>query len=360
MTSSQVKLDSVSKSFGDLTVIDSISLSVPEGDFLVLLGPSGCGKSTLLRMIAGLETISDGELTIAEVRANETHPRDRNIAMVFQNYALYPHMSIAENIAYPLKLAGISKAARAAKVNEVSSLLELQDLLDRKPAQLSGGQRQRVAMGRALVRDPSLFLMDEPLSNLDARLRQQMRKDIKALHEKLKVTTLYVTHDQIEAMTMADKVVLLNKGRVQQVGTPKQIYAYPENLFVARFIGNPAMNIVDDTGTCRTISRQIFGESEGEENVTLGFRPEVIKLLGEVEQDNAEIQLPTVVEQVEMLGSESLCHLVHNSVAGVEVRLVAKISGDQTSMKGAHVTASIQPKDIHFFNRETGQRISVQ
>ncbi len=357
MAKGQVQLDSVSKSFGALKVIDDITLSVADGDFVVLLGPSGCGKSTLLRMIAGLETVSDGDLSIGGMRVNEEHPSDRNIAMVFQNYALYPHMSIKDNIGYPLKLAGIAKAQRDAKILQVAKLLELQDLLGRKPAQLSGGQRQRVAMGRALVRDPMLFLMDEPLSNLDARLRQQMRKDIKALHEELRVTTLYVTHDQVEAMTMADQVVLLDKGKIQQIGSPKEIYNRPENLFVAKFIGNPAMNIIEDVSTCRLFLKRFDFDGSGSEYPLVGLRPENIGIAPFEGVAPTSLMFEARVEQVEMLGSESLCHLTLQVDGGVKTTITSKLNGDRSALKGERVQLSIEPLDLHLFERATGRRL---
>ena len=247
MTSqSHVRATALGLNFGDYRALDSLSFDVEDGEFFVLLGPSGCGKSTLLRAISGLETLDDGVLEIAGSDVTDTHPRDRNIAMIFQNYALYPHFTVRRNIAYPLHVAGWSRADQKAKVAEVADLLELTPYLDRKPSELSGGQRQRVAMGRALVREPALFLMDEPLSNLDAKLRQQMRVELKRLQKQLGITTLYVTHDQVEAMTMADRIMILNAGRIEQIGTPKEVYARPASLFVAAFIGSPPMNFIKE------------------------------------------------------------------------------------------------------------------
>ncbi|MBB2836771.1 UNVERIFIED_ORG: multiple sugar transport system ATP-binding protein [Rhizobium etli] len=242
-----VSLHDVSKAYGAVDVIHGISLHIEDGEFVALVGPSGCGKSTLLRMIAGLEEITDGEIAIGGNVVNGMTPRERNIAMVFQSYALYPHMTVAENMGFNLKLAGVQKPEIEARVAEAARMLDLAQLLDRKPAQLSGGQRQRVAMGRAIVRNPAVFLFDEPLSNLDAKLRVQMRSEIKTLHQKVKTTSIYVTHDQIEAMTLADRIVVLNQGRVEQSGTPLELYKKPANLFVAAFIGSPAMNMLDGT-----------------------------------------------------------------------------------------------------------------
>jgi len=273
-----LSLRNVKKSYGDTAVIHGIDLEVAAGEFIVIVGPSGCGKSTLLRMVAGLETITAGELFIGADRVNDREPMDRNIAMVFQNYALYPHMSVAQNMGYALKIAGRPKAEIAARVAEAARLLQIDPYLDRKPRDLSGGQRQRVAMGRAIVRDPAVFLFDEPLSNLDAKLRVQMRLEIKALQRKLGVTALYVTHDQVEAMTLADRMVVMNAGRAEQVGTPLEVYERPATLFAAQFIGSPAMNLVDavaEAGAVRLADgTRLPIASAAEGPVTLGLRPE--------------------------------------------------------------------------------------
>ena len=237
-------LRGLKKAYDGKQVLHGINLDIHDGEFVVLVGPSGCGKSTLIRMVAGLEDISEGQLSIDGQSMNDVDPSERGCAMVFQNYALYPHMTVRENIAYPLKIAGLSRAEVARRVAEAARVLDLEAYLDRRPAQLSGGQRQRVAMGRAIVRDPQVFLFDEPLSNLDAKLRVQMRTEIKELHQRLKTTTIYVTHDKIEAMTMADKIVVLNKGRIEQVGAPLELYNHPANVFVAGFIGSPSMNLL--------------------------------------------------------------------------------------------------------------------
>src|SRR6185369_11484971 len=242
-----VAIRAVRKSYGEVEVVHGITLDIEDGSFVVLLGPSGCGKSTLLRMIAGLETVTKGDIEIAGKRVNDVHPKDRNIAMVFQNYALYAHMNVADNMSFSLKLAKRPQSEIDAQVNWAAKILNLEPYLKRYPRELSGGQRQRVAMGRAIVRDPAVFLFDEPLSNLDAKLRVAMRAEIKALHQRLKTTTVYVTHDQIEAMTMADRIVVMHDGIIEQIGTPLELYDRPANLFVAGFIGSPAMNML--TGT---------------------------------------------------------------------------------------------------------------
>ena len=259
-----VALQNIKKSFGSTAVIHGIDVEVADGEFIVIVGPSGCGKSTLLRMIAGLETVTSGDVLIDGDNVNHKEPMHRDIAMVFQNYALYPHMSVRQNMGYGLKIAGLPKNAIAARVEEAAQLLELQTLLDRKPRQLSGGQRQRVAMGRAIVRQPAVFLFDEPLSNLDAKLRVQMRLEIRELQKKLGVTSFYVTHDQVEAMTMADKIVVLQNGVIEQVGSPLELYRNPRNLFVAGFIGSPKMNLLQGT------------EAAVHKAHTIGIRPEHI------------------------------------------------------------------------------------
>ena len=243
----EIALRGVRKSYGKTEVVHGVNLDIAHGELVVILGPSGCGKSTLLRMVAGLEAITAGEIAIGGKVVNKLEPRERGCAMVFQNYALYPHMSVADNIGYALKIAGLAKAARLEKVRKVAALLGLTEFLDRKPGQLSGGQRQRVAMGRAMIREPKVFLYDEPLSNLDARLRVAMRVEIRKLHQRLGTTTLFVTHDQIEAMTLADRIVVMNKGVVEQVGTPGDVYNRPETTYVAGFIGTPGLNLISGT-----------------------------------------------------------------------------------------------------------------
>ncbi len=242
-----VDLNAVKKRFSNTEVIHGVSAAIADGEFIVIVGPSGCGKSTLLRMVAGLESVSEGEIKIGGNRVNELEPMDRDIAMVFQNYALYPHMSVRENMGYGLKIAKLPKAEIVQKVEAAAKLLQLEDYLDRRPRDLSGGQRQRVAMGRAIVREPAVFLFDEPLSNLDAKLRVQMRLEIRDLQSRLGITSLYVTHDQVEAMTMADRMIVMNAGRAEQIGTPLEVYQRPQTLFAAQFIGSPSMNVLDGT-----------------------------------------------------------------------------------------------------------------
>ncbi len=303
-----VEMRNVLKSYGSLQVIHGISLDIDDGEFVAFVGPSGCGKSTLLRMIAGLEGISGGEIEIGETVVNDLAPKERDIAMVFQNYALYPHMTVARNMGFSLRLQGASKAEITEKVNHAASILGLGHLLDRYPRHLSGGQRQRVAMGRAIVRDPQVFLFDEPLSNLDAKLRVQMRSEIKSLHQRLKTTTVYVTHDQVEAMTLADKIVVLNGGRIEQAGPPLELYDNPRTLFVAGFIGSPSMNFIQ--GTVRAGDRVMLETddglliplpakiaSEAGRRVTFGFRPEHILV------DQAGVEARVLV--VEPTGSET-------------------------------------------------------
>ncbi|MBB4145751.1 ABC transporter ATP-binding protein [Rhizobium rhizoryzae] len=299
-----VSIRNVKKSYGAVKTIHGISVDVEDGEFVTLVGPSGCGKSTLLRMIAGLESITDGDISIAGRVVNNVPPKDRDIAMVFQNYALYPHMTVAENMGFSLQLKGLPKAEISAKVKKAAEILSLEKLLDRHPRQLSGGQRQRVAMGRAIVRDPQVFLFDEPLSNLDAKLRVQMRTEIKAMHQRLKTTTVYVTHDQIEAMTMADKIVVMHGGIIEQVGAPLELYDRPANLFVAGFIGSPSMNVLE--GRIEP-SGFAFGDlifpiadapsASSGQPARYGFRPEHLVLSGE--------GIPMEVVVVEPTGSET-------------------------------------------------------
>ena len=280
---SKVILKNVVKRYDTKTIINDVSLEIKDKEFLVLVGSSGCGKSTILRMIAGLEDISDGQIFIGDKCVNNVHPKDRDIAFVFQSYALYPHMTVYENIAFPLKMRGLSKVEIDKKVQEAAEILNLTELLNRKPKQLSGGQRQRVALGRAIVRNPKVFLMDEPLSNLDAKLRVQMRSEIKKLHERLQTTFIYVTHDQTEALTMGDRIVVLDKGVIQQVDEPEEIYYNPANTFVGGFIGSPSMNfieadIVDGSVSINNCSVRLSDEQlqllNGRERVIIGIRPE--------------------------------------------------------------------------------------
>lgn len=286
-----VNLHGITKSFGKTDVIHGIDVDIEDGEFIVIVGPSGCGKSTLLRMVAGLETVTGGEVQIGGVGVNDREPMDRDIAMVFQNYALYPHMSVFDNMAYGLKIAKTPKAEIAERVNEAATLLQLEDYLQRRPRELSGGQRQRVAMGRAIVRKPAVFLFDEPLSNLDAKLRVQMRLEIKQLQRRLGVTSLYVTHDQVEAMTLADRMIVMNAGRADQIGAPLEVYANPQTEFVAGFIGSPPMNF---------LPADMAGDAP-QNAKTLGIRPEHLKLAASGTQ--------AVVIYTEALGAETLVHV---------------------------------------------------
>ena len=360
---------------GGLKAVNDVTLTVDDGEFLVLLGPSGCGKSTLLRMIAGLETVTEGGLTIDGGEVKGVHPRDRDIAMVFQNYALYPHMTVRKNLAYPLRLQKVPKPERDAKVRQVAELLEIEGELDRRPASLSGGQRQRVAMGRALVREPSVFLMDEPLSNLDARLRMQMRSEIAALQRKLGITTVYVTHDQVEAMTMADRIVIMNEGRVQQIGRPTEVYEHPANLFVAGFIGSPPMNFFAARRTSGGITVgdceiAVGGDlnADGGIDAIVGVRPEDVQL-GEAGANH--LPLDASVVAVETLGAESLCH-VETDLTGVAVeagRMTAdpvgghafllRTRGNRADLAGRTTRLRVDISALRVFDPRTGRAVAL-
>ena len=345
-----VELSDIRKSYGSLEVIHGVSLSIDDGEFIALVGPSGCGKSTLLRMIAGLEDITDGEVFIGDRVVNPLTPRERNIAMVFQSYALYPHMTVAENMGFNLKLSGVAKPEIERKVGDAARMLALTELLDRKPSQLSGGQRQRVAMGRAIVRDPAVFLFDEPLSNLDAKLRVQMRTEIKALHQRLGSTMVYVTHDQIEALTMADKIVLMNDGRVEQMGPPLELYDRPANLFVAGFIGSPAMNMIegeiaDDGFRAGGVTLPLLPGIAARGRAICGIRPEHLVL--------ADDGLPATVKLVEPMGSETQVTMAlgDQTIIGVFRERLSAHPGETIRVRPA-------PDLIHLFDAETGQRIN--
>ena len=323
-----ITLRNVSKVFGEAKVIPSIDLDINDGEFVVFVGPSGCGKSTLLRLIAGLEDVSGGDIIIDGQNATDAAPAKRGLAMVFQSYALYPHMSVRSNIAFPLKMAGIDKAEIDRKVSDAARVLNLTDYLERKPRQLSGGQRQRVAIGRAIVRQPSAFLFDEPLSNLDAALRVNMRLEISELHQQLKTTMIYVTHDQVEAMTMADKIVVLNRGNIEQVGSPLDLYRKPANLFVAGFIGSPRMNLI--TGA--------YAEAKG--GKTVGIRPEHIGLSKDAGTWEGTV---TVAEH---LGSDTFMHL---DVPGVGM-LTARAGGEFGVRHGDRVYLTPDESKLHRFD----------
>ncbi|MFB9953143.1 ABC transporter ATP-binding protein [Rhizobium puerariae] len=350
-----VTLSNAKKSYGSLDVIHGVRLAIEDGEFIALVGPSGCGKSTLLRMIAGLEEITEGDVLIGGKVVNELTPRERNIAMVFQSYALYPHMTVAENMGFNLRLSGVPRQAIAERVAEAARMLDLMPLLNRKPAQLSGGQRQRVAMGRAVVRNPAVFLFDEPLSNLDAKLRVQMRSEIKSLHQKVGTTSIYVTHDQIEAMTLADRIVVLNQGRVEQEGTPMELYKTPANLFVAAFIGSPAMNLLDGTvdgedgaaavrlvdGTAIRIAPD--RKVRRGQAIKVGLRPEHLG------PGTGGTMLAGQTLLVEPTGAQT--HVVFD-LAGQQV--VAIVDGEYPARYGVRFETSILAEQVHVFDRESG------
>ncbi|WP_292976827.1 sn-glycerol-3-phosphate ABC transporter ATP-binding protein UgpC [Mycobacterium sp.] len=384
----EIVLDRVTKSYPDgALAVQEFSLTIAEGEFIILVGPSGCGKSTTLNMIAGLEDISSGELRIGGRRVNDKAPKDRDIAMVFQSYALYPHMTVRQNIAFPLTLAKMKKADIAKKVEDTAKILDLTEVLDRKPAQLSGGQRQRVAMGRAIVRQPKAFLMDEPLSNLDAKLRVQMRGEIARLQRRLGTTTVYVTHDQTEAMTLGDRVVVMRAGVVQQIGTPDELYERPANLFVAGFIGSPAMNFFP-AGLTSTGLRLPFGEvtltppvlealaaHPAPEDVIVGVRPEHLKdaaLIDGYERISA-LTFEVKVDMVESLGAdkyvyfttegsavhaEQLSDLEDESGSG-EHEFVARVPAASKAAKGATIELAFDPTQIAVFDPGTGANLTL-
>jgi multiple sugar transport system ATP-binding protein len=354
-----IEISRVWKSFGATPVLKGIDLDIQSGEFVVLVGPSGCGKSTLLRLIAGLEELSSGEIRIGDIRVNDLPPKDRDIAMVFQSYALYPHMNVADNMSYSLRLRRTPREKIAAAVKQAADMLGLQALQDRKPRALSGGQRQRVAMGRAIVRTPKAFLFDEPLSNLDARLREQMRFEIRRLHRELGATSVYVTHDQIEAMTMADRIVAMDGGIVQQVGTPLELYDDPDNIFVAGFIGSPAMNFLDAVanpvadkleiragnallGTlAHTLARSIVGK------VVAAIRPERISL-----EPPGSTGVPAIVDLVEPTGLGTVVHL---SLAGQSIKVFTTTR--PTLAVNEPVRLRISPEDVRLFSPVDGTRL---
>jgi multiple sugar transport system ATP-binding protein len=347
--------------------VDALDLDIADGEFLVLVGPSGCGKSTSLRMLAGLEDVNSGEIRIGERDVTDLPPKERDIAMVFQNYALYPHMSVGENMGFALKIAGVSKDERERRVREAAKLLDLADYLERKPKALSGGQRQRVAMGRAIVREPQVFLMDEPLSNLDAKLRVQTRTQIASLQRRLGVTTVYVTHDQVEAMTMGDRVAVLKDGILQQCDTPREMYDRPRNVFVAGFIGSPAMNIAEVelvNGGARIgrtvvpIPRHIAeaAAAEGTGRVTIGFRPESLEIA-----EGGGQGFEVTVNVVEELGSDAYLYgtlVDHEAADALEsTDIVARVNARRPPRKGETVRLAIRPDEEHAFSTKTGLRL---
>jgi len=347
----EIQLRNVSKRWGSFVGVHDFNLTIPDQEFLVLLGPSGCGKTTTMRMIAGLEDASGGDIFVDGKRINDLDPKDRDVAMVFQSYALYPNMNVFENIRFPLKVRGIPSSEHHDRVMRASAMVELDDFLHRKPAELSGGQRQRVALARAVVREPNVFLMDEPLSNLDAKLRVSTRAQIKNLSHELKTTTIYVTHDQIEAMTLADRVVVMNEGVVQQVGTPTDIYDNPANTFVAGFIGSPAMNLVEgkvENGTFKAEGVSVSGLSTDHSgDITLGFRAEDASVAGSTAQANS------TVYSLELLGEATMVTMR----AGGTI-LSVKSGKDYRTQIGDPVSVSIPAAICHLFNSETGERLS--
>ena len=388
-----IKISSVGKVYPNGTrALEDVNIEINDGEFVVLVGPSGCGKTTLLRMVAGLEDITEGEISIADNIVNEVAPKDRDIAMVFQNYALYPHMSVYDNMAFSLKLRKLPKDEIDKKVKDAAKTLEIDELLERKPKALSGGQRQRVAMGRAIVRSPQAFLMDEPLSNLDAKLRVQMRAELGQLHTQLETTTLYVTHDQVEAMTMGDRVAVIRKGILQQIDTPREIYLYPKNIFVAGFIGSPSMNFVYATATKSGKGMKIkFGDDEvkvasapealasyeGKE-IVVGIRPEAFE--DSVYANNKEFseQVGIKVSLLEQLGSDTYVHFYKDikpvqteaieeiladegediSVLGSETKFIARINPNSTVEEGQEINLAIDPSKLHYFDPDSGLAIT--
>ncbi len=340
-------LRNVRKNYGDVQVMHGVDLDIVDGEFVVFVGPSGCGKSTLLRMIAGLEEISDGTVAIGDREVNEIAASKRGVSMVFQTYALYPHMTVYKNMAFGLKQAKTDPAEIDRRVRDAAEILQITDYLDRSPRNLSGGQRQRVAIGRAIVRDPEVFLFDEPLSNLDAALRVQTRLEIARLHERLKTTMIYVTHDQVEAMTLADKIVVLKDGRIEQVGSPIELYECPENAFVAQFIGSPKMNFFSNTDLSPESTALLNREVTS--NMEVGLRPEHLTIA-----DGSNKIVEGTLELVENLGEYALVHLL----TPTNVEFIAKIEKPPTEPKGSTISFGIKPELAHFFDKTTGARIN--
>ncbi|AVX03551.1 maltose/maltodextrin import ATP-binding protein MalK [Maritalea myrionectae] len=346
-----ISLKDLVKNYGKVEVLHHVEGEFHDGEFIVIVGPSGCGKSTLLRMVAGLETVTSGEIFIGDKMVNNLEPADRDIAMVFQNYALYPHMTVRENMAYGLKLRKFSKSDIERRVQEAATILEIQDYLDRRPRQLSGGQRQRVAMGRAIVRDPQVFLFDEPLSNLDAKLRVQMRLEIKKLQRKLGVTSIYVTHDQVEAMTLGDRLMVLNGGYVEQFGTPIDLYEKPASIFVAGFIGSPSMNFLPGHLANAHIElengQKIPTTSVQQGDAIFGVRPEHM-----IVDENGPIEV--VTDLCEQLGANTL---VHGVLKDGETGIVASIQGHWDYEPGSVLGFNVLPDNHHLFDKETQKRL---
>ena len=349
----EIEFRGVRKTFDKTTVVQGVDLTIPKGAFVVVLGPSGCGKSTLLRMVAGLEDITEGEISLAGQVVNKLEPRERGCAMVFQNYALYPHMTVAENIGYALKVAGVPKAERERRIAAVASSLGLSEYVARRPAQLSGGQRQRVAMGRAMIREPKVFLFDEPLSNLDAKLRVQMRIEIRKLHNRLGATSVFVTHDQVEALTLADIIVVMNAGRIEQVGTPAEVYGRPASRFVAGFIGSPPMNLLDGAVSgpnavatpAGTLIVQQGGLQAGR-GITVGIRAEDVVI--------AAAGMPAIDFDVDFSEELGPSRLLHGALGGEP--FVVQVPSSHPLSRG-RIGVTIPPASLHLFDRDTTRRI---
>ncbi|WP_430505746.1 ABC transporter ATP-binding protein [Haloparvum sp. PAK95] len=359
----QLSLDSVTKRFGNVLAVEDVTIDIDDGEFLVLVGPSGCGKSTTLRTIAGLETASSGDIRLGDTSLTGKRPKERDIAMVFQSYALYPHMTVRENMAFGLEEStDLAADAIQRKVEDAAELLDITELLDRKPGELSGGQQQRVALGRAIVRDPEVFLMDEPLSNLDAKLRAEMRTELQRIQEDLDTTTVYVTHDQTEAMTMGDRIAILDEGQLQQVGTPLEVYHQPANQFVAGFIGEPSMNFFEMEVQGDRLAGEQFPyplsaehrEAVGDATrVTLGIRPEDVELVPTVETDH---DFETVVDVVEPMGDENVVYL--SFAADEEHAFVATVDGMRSIDAGQPAVARFPEEAIHLFDTVTGEALA--
>jgi multiple sugar transport system ATP-binding protein len=366
MSNASIRFEGVTKRYGKITAIEAVDFEIHDKEFMVLVGPSGCGKSTLLRMIAGLEEISEGKLYIDGKVVNDLPPKDRDIAIVFQNYALYPHMTAYENLAFGLKIRGLSKTEIQEKVMAAARVLDIEALLDRKPKAMSGGQRQRVAIGRAIVRNPKVFLFDEPLSNLDAKLRGQMRLEIARLHKQLQTTIVYVTHDQVEAMTLGDRIVVVNKGKIQQIDTPQNLYNHPKNRFVAGFIGSPPMNFIEgkiektadglhfSDATGKLVAKLDLSPTLGEyagKRVTMGIRPEHL-LAVPAKPETSYANFPAEVQLVERLGHESFAFAKLG-----EQEVVARLAPEEAMELGAQVSFFAELSKMHFFDGETGEKI---
>jgi len=387
----EIQLKDVTKRYGDGTeAVKKMNLEIQDGEFMILVGPSGCGKSTALRMIAGLEDITEGELLIGGERVNELQPRDRDIAMVFQNYALYPHMTVRENMGFALKLAKVEKPEINKRVEEAAQILDLSEHLERKPANLSGGQRQRVAMGRAIVRNPAAFLMDEPLSNLDAKLRVQMRAEVSRLQNRLGTTTIYVTHDQTEAMTLGDRVAVMRAGVIQQVDRPQELYDQPRNLFVAGFIGSPSMNFMPghvENGHVKLpmvdvpVPDELRGELKDGRKVVVGVRPEHMEDASLVSERHSGVLFKTTIDLLESMGSELYAHFKVGAgiesdelrelaedagagelprAAGEEGRAIARLSADSNVRVGRESELWLETDKLQFFDPDTGRSLAVR